>query len=226
MIANRLQMKGAGMSYREYHGPRWARPGLLLVWGSVILLAAATGCGPKAIRGGPGTSNRNLDEPAMSIGLDRQDIEYLASSNVAALSKSALWNDTIEKAPVPPLVAIWPIQNATTQHIEDQISALLSSVETYLVNSGDIGVVSRERQQELVKELRLRQSDIYDPQTAGKLGRQLGAQYFVTGKITCVDERLKDTRRVQYSLVLQIIEVETGLITFQNEAIRSKAMIH
>ncbi len=213
------------MSYRESRSPRWARSGLVLTWGSIVLLAAA-GCGPRAVRGGPGTSNRNLDEPAMSVGLDRQDIEYLASSNVAALSKSALWNDTIEKAPTPPLVAIWPIQNATTQHIEDQISAMLSSVETYLVNSGDVQVVSRERQQELVKELRLRQSDIYDPETAGKLGRQLGARYFVTGKVTSVDERLKDTRRVQYSLILQIIEVETGLIKFQNEATRSKALIH
>jgi PBP1b-binding outer membrane lipoprotein LpoB len=218
-------MKGAGMSYGKSRNPQWARSGLLLTWGSIILLTAA-GCGPRAVRGGPGTSNRNLDEPAMSVGLDRQDIEYLASTNVAALSKSALWNDTIERSPTPTLVAIWPIQNATTQHIEDQISAMLSSVETYLVNSGDVQVVSRERQQELVKELRLRQSDIYDPQTAGRLGRQLGAQYFVTGKVTSVDERLKDTRRVQYSLILQIIEVETGLIKFQNEETRSKALIH
>lgn len=198
--------------------------GSVLALGLVALLTAASGCGPKAIRGGPGTSNRDLDEPAMSIGLDREDIEYLASSNAGAFTKSAIWKDTIERAPTPPFVSIWPIQNATTQHIEDQIAATLSSVETYLVNSGHVQVVSRERQMELVKELRLRQSDIYDPATAGKLGRQLGAQYFVTGKMSCVDERLKKTHRVQYSLILQVIEVETGLIQFQNEAIRSKAM--
>jgi PBP1b-binding outer membrane lipoprotein LpoB len=189
------------------------------------LVAAGSGCGPKAVRGGPGTKNRALDEPAMSIGLDRDDLEYLASTNVDAFRKSALWKETVETAPMPPLVSLWPIQNATTQHIDDQIAALLSSVETYLVNSRQVGVVSRERQQELVRELHLRQSDIYDPQTAGKLGRQLGARYFVTGKITCVDERLKKTHRVQYSLILQVIEVETGLIRFQNEATRSKALI-
>jgi PBP1b-binding outer membrane lipoprotein LpoB len=85
-------------------------------------------------------------------------------------------------------------------------------------------MVSRENQQELVQELRLRQSDIYDPQTIGRLGRQLGAQYFVTGKVTSVEERFKRTRRVQYSLILQVLEVETGLIVFQNEATRSKAL--
>jgi hypothetical protein len=214
------------MSCVETRNPRRVRLGYVLALGSVVLVTAASGCGPKAVRGGPGTSNRNLDEPAMSVGLDREDLEYLASTNVEAFKKSTIWKETIEQATVPPLVSMWPIQNATTQHIDDQVAALLSSVETYLVNSRQVGVVNRERQMELVQELRLRQSDIYDPVTAGKLGRQLGARYFVTGKITCVDERLKKTHRVQYSLILQVIEVETGLTRFQNEATRSKALIN
>jgi uncharacterized protein (TIGR02722 family) len=194
---------------------------LIMLFAILVILS---GCGSKAIRGGPGTRNPELDEPAMSITLDRADIEYLVSENAKALSASALWNNTIEKASTPPTVAIWPIQNATSQHIDDQIAALLSSVETYLVNSGDVRMVSKENQQQLVQELRLRQSDIYDPQTIGRLGRQLGAQYFATGKITSVEERFQRTRRVQYSLILQILEVETGLIVFQNEATRSKAL--
>jgi PBP1b-binding outer membrane lipoprotein LpoB len=198
------------------------KPALALM--SLVLLAGATGCGPKAYRGGPGTEHPQLDEPAMSVVLDRKDIEYLVSENIKAFQQSMIWNETIIRSDAPPYVAIWPIQNATTQHIEDQASAILSSIETHLVNSGRVRMVSRERQQELVNELRLRQSDIYDPATAGKLGRQLGAQYFVTGRITSVDERLKSTHRLQYSLILQVIEVETGLIRFQNEAIRSKAL--
>jgi hypothetical protein len=128
------------------------------------------------------------------------------------------------RALTPPTVAIWPIQNATSQHIDDQLAAILSSIETFLVNSTELRMVSRENQAELVQELKLRQPDIYDPATIGKLGRQLGAQYFVTGKVSSVEERLRRTRRVQYSLVMQVLEVETGLIVFQNEAIRSKAL--
>jgi len=193
-----------------------------------LLLAAAvvtlTGCGPRAVRGGPGTDNPQLDRPAMSVTLDLADIEYLVGENTKALSGSALWNKTIMRAPVPPTVAIWPIQNATSQHIDDQLAAILSSVETFLVNSSDVRMVSRESQQQLIEELRSRQADIYDPQTIGKLGRQLGAQYFVTGKVTSVEERFRSTRRVQYALILQVLEVETARIVFQNEASRSKAL--
>ncbi len=190
----------------------------------IALLVALAGCGPKAVRGGAGTGNQKLDQAAMSVKLDKADIDYLVSENIKALSASTLWNVTIERAEKPPVVAIWPIRNATSQHIDDQMGALLSSIETYMVNSGDVRVVSRERQQALVNELRARQVDIYDPQTIGSFGRQLGAQYLVTGKISSVEERLKKTRRVQYSLFLQVLEVETGLVVFQNEAARSKAL--
>jgi hypothetical protein len=194
---------------------------------SLLFIAAVVtlnGCGPKAVRGGPGTDNPQLDKPAMSVILDRADIEYLVGENTKALSGSALWNKTIMRAPVPPTVAIWPIQNATSQHIDDQLAAILSSVETFLVNSSDVRMVSRESQQQLIEELRSRQADIYDPATIGRLGRQLGAQYFVTGKVTSVEERFRSTRRVQYALILQVLEVETGRIVFQNEATRSKAL--
>ena len=190
----------------------------------ITALVTIAGCGPKAVRGGQGTGNPQLDELALSVTLDRADIEYLVSQNIKVLSSSSLWNNIIETAETPPVVAIWSIRNETSQHIDDQMNALLSSIETYLVNSGDVRVVSRERQQKIINELSLRQNDIYDPQTIGKFGRQLGAKYFVTGKISSVEERLKNTRRVQYSLMLQVLEVETSLIVFQNEASRSKAV--
>ena len=197
-------------------------PALSLVLTAMLVMLA--GCGPKAVRGGPGTDNPQLDKPAMSVTLDLADIEYLVGENTKALSASALWTKTIMRAPAPPTVAIWPIRNATSQHIDDQLAAILSSVETFLVNSADVRMVSRENQRELIEELRSRQVDIYDPATIGKLGRQLGAQYFVTGKVTSVEERFRRTRRVQYSLILQVLEVETGRIVFQNEASRSKAL--
>jgi len=212
------------MKYLRNSARSTAMGKLFLMILAVILLLAITGCGPEAKRGGPGTDNPELDDPAMSLKLDRRDVEYLVSTNTRALSNSPLWLRAIAASEKPPLVSIWPIYNATSQHIDDQMDALLGSIETFLVNSGEVGVVSREKQHELIQELHYRQSDVYDPETAGRIGRQLGAQYFVTGKISSVEERLQDTRRVQYSLILQVIEVETGLIKFQKEAIRSKSI--
>ena len=162
------------------------------------------GCAQQALRGGEGTDNPDLDAPALSVKLDREDINYLVADYLGALESSRFWQQEIRKRGDRPLVAIWPIQNATSQHIEDQLLTLLSSIETALVNTGDVRVVARSRQAELAKEVGLQQTSAYDASTAREIGRQLGVKYFFTGKITSVEERLNKLKRVQYSLFLQV----------------------
>jgi TolB-like protein len=191
---------------------------------SLALLAGSLACAPRAMRGGDGTENPNMDRPAMSTSLDRDDITYLVNQNLDALFQSRFWSNEIATARRPPNVAIWPIENATSEHLEDQMLTLLSSIETNLLNSGHVQVVAKSRQQELAEEIGIQQGAIYDPASAARLGRQLGAAYFVTGKLTAVDERLQKTRRLQYTLFLQIIQLETGLVKFQQESTRSKAL--
>jgi TolB-like protein len=198
--------------------------GVLLSSALCLLLAVGSfGCAPRAMRGGEGTANPDLDAPALSVTLDREDINYLVADYLARLEPSPFWQK-VEAASRPPLVAIWPIMNATSQHIDDQMLTLLSSVETALVNTGDVRVVARSSQEDLAREIGMQHGPAFDPSSARALGRQLGAQYYFTGKVTSVDEKLSKLRRVQYTLFLQVVEVETGLILFQNEVTRSKAV--
>lgn len=197
----------------------------LLLLGLVGLIAIhLPGCTATAMRGGEGTDNPDLDRPAMSVTLDRDDITYLVADYLKTLEASAFWQGTIKTAAQPPIVAIWPIQNATTQHLDDQLLTLLSSIETSLVNTNLVRVVDRASQDALIREIGVQAGAAYDPQTAQRFGRQLGAQYLFTGKVTSVDERLNNVRRVQYTLFLQVLELETGQIRFQNEVTRSKAV--
>lgn len=191
---------------------------------AALAIVPGAGCAPQAVRGGPGTGEPELDQPALSVGLDREDINYLVSENIASLASSRFWTRTVEKAATPPTVAIWPIENRTTQHLEDQADTILSSIETSLVKTGDVRVVARSRQEELAREIRRQGGSMFDPATAQRAGRQLGAKYFLTGRITSVDEKLDNIRRLQYSLFLQVLEVETGLVEWQNEVTRSKAL--
>lgn len=197
---------------------------ILSTTGLIIALAATLACAPRAMRGGAGTENPNMDRAAMSTTLDRDDISYLVDQNLDALFDSGFWKNQVSVARKPPIMAIWPIENATSEHLEDQMLTLLSSIETSLINSGLVQVVAKSRQEALAREIGIQQGAIYDPSSAARLGKQLGAQYFVTGKLTAVDERLQKTRRLQYTLFIQIIELETGLVKFQHEATRSKAL--
>ena len=191
---------------------------------AIALAAFALSCAPQATRGGAGTARPDMDAPALGVGLDREDINYLVAENLKSLSASRFWTGTVQPAATPPTVAIWPIENRTTQHLEDQLVTILSSIETSLVNSGEVSVVARSDQENLIDEIRRQGSPMFDTRTAQRAGRQLGARYFVTGRITGVDEKLSGIRRLQYSLFLQVLEVETGLVRWQNEVTRSKQL--
>lgn len=182
------------------------------------------GCGPKVVRGGEGTDNPNLDEGAMSTGLDRKDLNDLMQRNIDSLMNSPVWGEW-RSGGAQPVVAIWPIKNDTSEHIDDQLLTLLSDMETQLINSGVVAIVSRERQAELIRETNIQQGAEFNPAMAAQLGQQIGAQFFLTGKVQAVDERFSGERRVQYSLFLQVIEVETGIVRFQHKAERSKAIV-
>jgi TolB-like protein len=192
--------------------------------GLILVLATAMACAPRAMRGGDGTSNPNMDAAAMSTTLDKSDIDYLVRENLNALYEARWWTTQVEPASKAPVVAIWPIENATSEHLDDQMMQLLSSIETSLVNSGAVQVVARSQQAALSREIGIQQGATYNPSHAAQLGKQLGAKFFVTGKLAAIDEKIQKTRRLQYTLFLQVIELETGLVKFQNETARSKAI--
>lgn len=193
----------------------------LLVSSALVLSA----CGPSYVRG---SEMPELDEYAMSTGFDKRDLETLFNKNQKSLMASGAmrrWKDAARSGKEQQ-VAIFPVKNETSEHIDSELAALLSKFETTLVNSGEVTVISRERQKDMIEELRMQQGAAFDPDKAAQLGRQLGAQYFITGKIYSSSEKSSDERRVQYFLFMQAIEIETGAVRWQNEANLTKGLVN
>jgi TolB-like protein len=187
----------------------------------VVLLACVVGCGgPKAVRG---EDVAGLDDQAMSTGLDKRDLQKLLHQNMDALQASAVvkrWEGENR-----PTVAVMPIRNETSEHIDGELQALISDVETILVNAGHVRVVSLERQPQIMDEVRKQYSDGFDPAAISRWGKQVGARYFFTGKVFTSDERMSGERRVQYYLFTQVLDAETSDILFQFKSSLTKAIV-
>ncbi len=176
--------------------------------------------GPQVVRG---QDEPGLDQEALSTGLDKRDLEKMLRQNLDSLKNAAVikrWEGEER-----PAVAILPIRNETSEHIDGALSAMLSDIETTLINAGHVRVISRERQDQLIKEIRKQKNnDAFNPAQIAMWGQQVGARYFVTGKVYSTDERLGDQRRVQYFMFMQVIDAQTGDILWQNKASVTKAM--
>lgn len=186
-----------------------------------VLGAALVACGkPTPVRG---EEVKGLDEEAMSTGLDRRDLQKMLHDNMEALQTSAVikrWEGENR-----PTIAVLPIRNDTTEHIESALDTLISDVETILINGGHVTVISHENQGALIEEVKRQASGAFDQASVSRWGKQIGARYFVTGKTFANDERKDDERRVQYTLFMQVLNAETGEILFQNKASVTKALV-
>ena len=188
-----------------------------------LLLASSTlvtGCAKRAVRG---DDVEGLDDQAMGTGLDRRDLQKLLAENMNALETSAVvkrWESEAQ-----PGVSVLPFRNETSEHIDSALEALISDVETTLVNAGHVSVMSIQARPELLAELKRQQGEAFDQGKAAQAGKQLGAAYIITGKVFTTDEQLNNERRVQYYMFMQVLEVETGRILFQNKAAVTKAIL-
>ena len=192
----------------------------------IVAVVASTALVSLSCRGEPkyvrDTDEPRLDEYTMSLRFDREDLDRLYDDTIHHLLNSHIarvWDNEGAN------VAIFPMRNETGQHLRNQLDTLLSKYETDLVNRTGASVISHRDQPELIDEVRAQQADVYDPSQIARYGRQMGAQYFITGRLYDVDERVEDQRRVQYFLFTQAINVETGQIHFQHESEITKGLI-
>jgi penicillin-binding protein activator len=189
---------------------------------SILLLAlAVAGCGPEYVRD---QDVDGLDDPTMSTGLDKRDLQKLLSESLGSFNNSSVANEW-RSSGKKPQVAIYPIANETSEHIDSVLDSLLSDIEGWLVEEDFTTVISLERQEQMMAEVDKQHGGGFDPKRIAEYNKQLGSEFYITGKVYSADERTDDARRVQYFMHLQVIEVATSAIRWQNKAEVTKAVL-
>jgi TolB-like protein len=185
---------------------------------------AAVGCANREyVRG---SQDPSIDQPAMSTGLDKDDIGRTLQTLLNKLRAAPIMDEWRARAGQNDrqTVAVAPFANETSEHIDPQLDSMLAETETWLVNSSIVRVISHERQADMIRNVEGAQHPVFDPRHIPQYGKQLGVKYFITGKVGASDERTEDARRVQYFIYMQVIDSETSEIRWQEKAYITKAV--
>ncbi len=97
--------------------------------------------------------------------------------------------------------------NSLSKGIADMLITDLSKVK-------GVDIVEREKLEKLIQEIKLGQSKYFDPATAQKLGKGLGAQNILTGSFYVLDNTIRIDAR--------LIDVQTGAIVLAEEVTGAK----
>lgn len=128
----------------------------------------------------------------------------------SALSKA--WLKTFKGANPgkKPIVLVDEVENRTDEHIDTQ--ALTEAIRNELLNSGNIRFADSKNREKILKEVKYQGGGAVSPDQAKKLGKQVGADFMLTGALSSSVHTQDELKTVTYQTNLILTNLESAEI--------------
>lgn len=181
---------------------------MAVVIGAALAWLAA-GCGPKAFTKG------EYDDPTRVALLDdkfnESDLQQMADTIVQAVVSC----DSIVQAGQKPVVAVEKVQNRTEEHI-DMVS-LTDKIRTALIKSRKVRFINKEERATLEDEYQYNESGNVSSATQKKRGKQVGADYILSGSMATNVQEVGNDKLIYYKLTMNLTNLESSTIDCTEE---------
>ncbi|MDH4248133.1 MAG: penicillin-binding protein activator LpoB [Deltaproteobacteria bacterium] len=180
--------------------PLFRIPSILLLM--VVAMFAVSSCGGKSV------SRRETSEVIDLSGRWNDTDSQLVSEEMIRDSLAWPWIEDWTKAKgKKPVVMAYGVKNRTSEHINTQ--TFMKDLERAFLRSGKVSVVADSEQRDSVRNERAEQQGGLTANPSA-IGKELGANYVITGVINAIEDRDGKERVVFYQTNLELINVETN----------------
>lgn len=164
-------------------------------------------------------SVKNVDPSetkARDAKYDQEDLLNLAT----LMSQKILSNKLIDGSAQPPVLVAMGIENRTKSHLD--MTALSNTISTKLLDSHKIRIIDPDVRDALLAEQGYQMNNC-STATRVKMGKQLGAQYMMTGALAEIEKRTGRQVRVSkkhdvyYQLTVKLINLETSEVVLSEQ---------
>ncbi len=183
------------------------RLGLFLIAASTLVL---TGCGSQQFT--QGEYDDMAEDRMLDDKFNEGDMRRIADTMVTSLTGSAI----VQGASKRPVVLVTLVKNRSEEHID--MKSMTDKIRVALVKSGKFRFTEKETRGDLAEEMDYQnQSGYVDAATAKKVGRQIGADYFLTGEITDRVQEVGRKKYVYYKATFNLVNIQTGILDWTDE---------
>lgn len=148
---------------------------------------------------------------------DFSDKKLIAETLTASLLNTVDLSGTGKK----PVMVVYPVANETSEHIST--SGITDDIQLSLLRAGKYRFVSKTQRDNLMAEQKHQQANA-DPASRATVGRQLGADFILSGTLRSIEKkqqkqwRLNKKELVYYSLNLELTDLNTGELAWADVA--------
>lgn len=177
-------------------------------------------CSAMLIMSGCSASTKNLnleDDLHYDASYDFSDKKQIVERLVTPLLSATLF-----PVKVKPILIIYPVVNETSEHIST--AGITDEIRMKLIQSGRVRFINEHQRENIQKEISYQNRGYVDPTLRVEQGRQLGADYILSGTLRSIKKkqpkqwRLNKKERIYYSLDLTMTDLKTGEIVYADQA--------
>jgi len=137
------------------------------------------------------------------------------------LEKSWLTNFKKANAGQRPLVVVGEIENRTDEHIDTK--ALFEYLQDEIINSGKVRFADAANREKILAELKYQNdSGMVNQNTSKKKGKQIGADFLLSGGLTSIVASNDGLKTVTYQTTLRLTDLETAEIIWSDKYLIKK----
>ncbi len=161
--------------------------------------------------------------------IDPEEVKLLSDKFVEAdlqtisdqLTQSLLGSELVTTAHKKPAVIISLFTNGTDEHID--ILSLTNMMRTKLLKTKQFVFLNERLRKEMAKEYEYQASGYVSPETAKMKGKQIGADWLISGHIASIKQPVGKQEIVYYKTTMEVTDLESSAILWADEVELKKA---
>jgi len=174
-------------------------------------VAFAAGCSSKKV-----VSRVDTSEVIDLSGRWNDTDSRLVSEEMIADCMSSPWKMRhVEAKGKRPSMIVGRIRNKTAEHIA--VGTFIGDIERAFINSGEADVVASAEEREQVRDERADQQQFSSEESMKAWGKELGADYMLSGVINSIEDQEKGEQVVFYQIDLNLIDLERNTKVWQGQ---------
>lgn len=173
---------------------------------SLSLMGVQSGCTTPG-----GVYSNPEEEKILGDKWNNSDANKVANYMVdSSLSKPWLREFKSNSGGKKPVVVVSEMDNRTDEHIDTR--GLTEAIRSELINSRKVRFLNAARRKKILEEIQYQQSGAVAKSSRKSMGKQIGADYIISGAISSIVSQQGDYKTVTYRVDMNITNIETSEI--------------
>ena len=151
----------------------------------------------------------------VSGGWNDTDAQMVAQEMITDCLQGGWYNRFLSQKGKEPVVIVGTVVNNSSEHINTGV--FIEEMQRALINSGKVDFVASKNERGEIRTERLEQDEFASEATRKAFGKEVGADYMLSGVLNSVVDKSGSKALVFYQANLKLIDIETNRIVWNGQ---------